>query len=81
MITTRENSYRGQPIRVTMDIEKGGSIKVTAVDEAGKQLSVAKPITENVTDAELRWDRKIEANSVRLRFELSGARVYSFQIP
>ena len=78
VVTTREIPCGSRPIRVTADVKLGGSVKISIVDASGNQLIAAKPLTETVTDAELHWDRKIEVDSIRLRFELSGAKLYSF---
>jgi hypothetical protein len=78
ILTTAEISHPGQPLRITADVGQGGSIKVSAVDRNGKLISSAKPVTQTVTDDELQWDRKIKPSLMRLRFEISGAKLYSF---
>jgi len=78
VVVTREIPYAGQQLRITANVGMGGSVKVSVVDRDGKQLSAAQPVTATVTDGELRWDRQIKAAAIQLRFELSGAKLYSF---
>ncbi len=78
VVTTCAIRPDGQPIRVTADVTEGGSVKVSIVDPNGKALNTAQSIVQSVTDGELQWDRKIEAGAIRLRFELSRAKAYSF---
>lgn len=72
----------GEPLRVSTDA-KGGSLRVSVLDEKGFELDRCKPITADVTDAEVRWkgDRRFAAlkgKTVRLRFEFETARLYAF---
>lgn len=80
VVTTRALRLKGQPIRINADVAKGGSLKVSMVDDAGTPLATAKTITGSVTHGELQWDRKSGGDSVRLRFELRDAKVYSFSV-
>ena len=78
VVTTRALQSNGQSVRITADVAKGGSLRVTMVDNAGTTLATATAITESVTDGALQWDHTTAAAAVRLRFELRGAKVYSF---
>ena len=78
IITTSEISFAGQALRITADVAPGGSVKVSMVDRNGKPISSAKPVTETVTDGELQWSQKMSSGPMRLRFEISGAKLYSF---
>ena len=78
IITTSEISVAGQALRITADVAPGGSVKVSMVDRNGKPISSAKPVTETVTDGELQWSQKMSSGPMRLRFEISGAKLYSF---
>ena len=56
---------------------------VRLLDEAGKLLATAAPVTGRVTDHPLHWGGKFKLASVRdqpvrLEFELTAARLYSF---
>jgi hypothetical protein len=70
-------------LRLTADVADG-SITVTAVDEDGNVLAISRPITANVTDAEVAWTGNRDSRSnltsrkVRFRFELKNAKLYSF---
>ncbi|KKL77577.1 hypothetical protein LCGC14_2033490 [marine sediment metagenome] len=78
VITTNPVAYNGNPIRVSADVEEGGSLKVTVLSEDGKKQIAAKPITKTVTDACLELGEKVEGKTVQLKFELNNAKLYSF---
>lgn len=79
-VTTRVLPYRGGPIQVTADVGKGGALKVSALDEAGKVLSTSVPITQTVTNVPLKWESPVKAGAIRLRFTFNGAKVYGFSL-
>ncbi len=78
VITTNPVAYNGNPIRVSADVEEGGSLKVTVLSEDGKRQIAEKPITKTITDARLELGEKVEGKQVRLKFELNNAKIYSF---
>ena len=51
---------------------------MSVVDRNGGAISTAKPVTNTTTDGELQWNRKVKSGAMRLRFEISGAKLYSF---
>ena len=70
-----------------MDLPKRyvGSIKIgestDTQDASGKVVARGKPITENVTDAEVAFDgdlAKLRGKRVSLRFGLTKAKLYAF---
>ena len=68
-------------MRITADAA-GGSIRVTAIDEAGKALATSQPITDDVTDRPVVFPAGFKLtghdNLIRLRFELDSAKLYAF---
>lgn len=78
VVVTREVPCGGRPIRITADVAKGGSVNAYSVDLAGKQLGAARPVRATVTDGELKWTGRPDVKRIRLRFELSNAKLYSF---
>jgi len=78
LITTSLIPHAGQEIQVTADVAPGGAIKVWVVDEAGHELAAATRIIQTVTDERLELDKSFEADSIRLKFELNDAKLYSF---
>ena len=78
VITTTAISHSGQALRISADVAKSGSIKVSLVDTGGKVISTAQSVSETVTDGPLKLQKKIPAGEIRLRFELKGAKLYSF---
>ena len=80
VITTTAIPYAGQPLHITADVAKPGSIEVTVLDQDGKVLSEAQTISATVTDGRLKLRKKVAADRIRLRFELTNARLYSFTL-
>ena len=78
VITTNPLTYNGNPIRVSADVDRGGSLKVTVLGENGETKIAAKPITTTVTDARLALDKPFEGERIQLKFELNHAKIYSF---
>jgi hypothetical protein len=78
VITTTAISYAGQEIRITADVAHGGSIKVSLVDDQGKDVVTAGTVSTTVTDGRLKWSKKISADKIRLKFEIHNAKLYSF---
>lgn len=79
IINTVSLPYKGTPILITADVDEGGSVKVSLVDEKGKTSAKARDVFETVTDAELIFDKDIKSDSVRLKFELVNSKLYSFR--
>ena len=78
VVTTTAIHYDGQEIRITADIEKGGSIKVSLVDEKRNDVASAQTLTKTATDSPLKWDKKMSTQNIRLQFEIHKATLYSF---
>lgn len=73
-------TFGDEPLRVSADAH-GGSVRVFAMDGAGAVLAESEPITANVTDAPVRWQRgesaALKSKPVKFRFELSNAKLYA----
>ena len=78
VITTTTIPYAGQKIRITADVEEGGSIKVSIVDDKGKGVVTAGTVSKTVTDEGLKWSKKLSADKIRFKFEINNAKLYSF---
>ena len=78
VITTTVIPCAGQDIRVTADVDRGGSIKVSIVDDKRQDVVTARTVSNPVTDGCLKWNKKISADKVRLKFEINKAKLYSF---
>ncbi len=73
---------------LSADVREGGSVRVTLLDANGndnenRKLAESTPVRRTVTDAEIDWQGRARAGSlegkpVRLRFELRGAKLYSY---
>ena len=80
VIKTTAIPYAGQAIRVSADIEPGGSVKVSLIDQDGQVISTADTLVKTVTDGQLKLKQKIESNKIFLKFELINAKLYSFSL-
>jgi hypothetical protein len=80
VITTAMVPYNGQPIRITADVQDGGFVKVNILDNNGEHLSTAEAVSKTITDGKLIFLEKISSDEVQLQFELSKAKLYSFNL-
>ena len=78
VITTTAVPYAGQPVRISADVAAGGAVTVSVVDKAGKVIATAAPVTKAVTDTPVALANKITTATIRLRFEVRNAKLYSF---
>jgi hypothetical protein len=83
IITTKPVVAVTGSLRLSADVVISGFVKVTVLDEENKALAESERITQTVTDATVRWKngfslRSRKGKSIRLRFELRDAKVYSF---
>ncbi len=78
VVTTTAVSYAGQPLRISADVANGGTVTVSILDKAGKVIATAAPVTKTVTDAPVTLPKKITTEAIRLRFEITNAKLYSF---
>ena len=81
-VLTRPLRCAGGALRISADAA-GGQVMVRLLNEAGKLLATAAPVTGNVTDQPLHWGGKfklatVSDQPVRLEFELTAACLYSF---
>jgi hypothetical protein len=76
VLTTTAIPYTGQSIQITADVDDGGSIKVSVIDDKGQNLVNPELVSKTMTDGII--FQKIRASKVRLKFEISNAKLYSF---
>jgi hypothetical protein len=81
-VHTHPVAWSGKGLRVTADAE-GGEVVAAAVGTDGRELARSKPLTGEITAAEVRWEdafapASLAGQSVRLRFQATKARIYSF---
>ena len=70
-------------LRITADVQVGGSVRVTVVDEQGQQLAHGEPVSNTVTNGKIVWQAgwdvaAMSSENSRLKFELRHAKLYSF---
>lgn len=80
VITTTAIEHTGEDLRISADVARGGSIKVSILDRDGQALAQAKTICETVTDGRLNFPERVRANRIRFRFDLIESKLYSFSL-
>ena len=83
VVTTKPVTCGGEPLHITADA-KGGAVRISLLDDKGRPVDQAKPVTADVTDGVISWQDgpKLAGSAgkpVRLRFELENATLYSFR--
>ena len=71
----------GDQLRVSADIQNNGWLKVTVLNKYGTSLASSQAMTGTGTDVVVKWENDFaltSGESVRLRFEFSQAKLYSF---
>lgn len=80
-VTTKLLSYQGQQLKLNYVVRKGGSLTAEVLDESGKVIGRSKPLTGDAIDTAVVWDQdpKIKKGTVRLRFSLTNADLFSLR--
>ena len=77
-VLTRALRLTSETVCITADVAPGGSLRVLAVDEQGKVLDAAEPVSMSVTDAALKWKKgALLAPTARFKVELNQAVLYA----
>ncbi len=81
-VTTKPIRCPGKQLSLTADAA-GGEVRVSLLDDEGKPAMQSRPITADGTDATVRWEDDSDLSSwvgkpIRLRFELTRAKLYAF---
>jgi hypothetical protein len=80
VVTTTAIPYSGEEIRINADVAKEGSIEVSVLSKDGSVLSKAQTVSKTVNDGPLQLEKRIPVGEIRLRFELSSAKLCSFSL-
>jgi len=80
VILTRLIDYKGGQLKLTADVENGGSIKVSVLNSDGEQIATSKSISKTITDEMLHLNNIINEENISLKIEIMQAKVYSFSI-
>ena len=80
-VVTKPVTCSGKRLWITADAE-GGRVRAEVIGEKGPSLADCAPLTGTLTKAGVRWRggdlSALRGKGVRLRFELTGATLYSF---
>jgi len=82
-ITTAPTAPTKGTLRISADVEQGGFIKVSVLDEHNELLAESGAMNGSLSDAEIPWPdgfsfEELGNTSIQLRFEIQDATVYSF---
>ncbi len=80
IITTKSLKFNGQDIKLTADVEKGGTIKVTVLNSEGIEITSLETISKTITNRSIKFKAKITEENIKLKFEFNKAKLYSFEI-
>ncbi len=83
IITTVPIVCSGSELQLSADVGRNGYVKVSLYDKNNKKLAESEPIRQTVTDGRVKWRERfsigtLQGSDVSLRFELKGAKLYSF---
>jgi hypothetical protein len=82
-VVTRPVIYTGGALCLSADISGQGFVRTRLLNDNDEELASAKPIRQSVTDIKVEWRNELSIQAlkdkmVRLEFELSDAKLYSF---
>jgi hypothetical protein len=80
IIVSKLFKNKGGALKLTADVDKGGSIHVSLLNSKGEQIAASESITSSITDAYLKFDKEIKEEDIRIKIEIKQAKVYSFSI-
>ena len=86
VITTKAVTGDLASLSITADVQNGGSVIVTVVDEYGEELAHSEPVGSTVTSTRIKWKDDVRSltsvcdGKARLKFTLINAKLYAFQI-
>ena len=70
-------------MRTSADVEQGGYVKVSVLDERNEVLAESEPLNGSLSDAKIPWPDgfsfdELGDTPVQIQFEIQNATVYSF---
>ena len=81
-VVTAPLAWSGVPLRVTADLAPIGSLGISVLEPATSRVLAHGQVTDTITDGTVPWrdapPDALSGRTVRLRFTLNGARLYSF---
>ena len=80
-VTTKPLAFKGQQLLLNYLVKPDGALTVEVLNAAGEVTGRSKVLSGNVVDAPVVWDQTPElgAGTVRLRFTVKNADVYSLR--
>ena len=80
LIVTKSFKYKGGALKLTADVEKGGSVTVSLLNSDGEQIAASESITNSISDEYLKFDKEFMEENISIKIKLTQAKVYSFSI-
>lgn len=80
-LTTKPLEYQGKKLLLNYVVQAGGAFQVEALNEAGQVIGVSAPLTGDVVDHPVVWEKDpgLGQGTLRLRFNLKNADLFSFR--
>jgi hypothetical protein len=82
-ITTAPVAPAKGAMRTSADVEQGGYVKVSVLDERNELLAESEPLNGKLSDGKIQWRDgfsfdELGNKSIQIQFEIQDATVYSF---
>ena len=82
-ITTAPIATAKGTLRTSADVEQGGYVKVSVLDERNELLAESEPLNGTLSDGKVRWRDgfsfdELGNKSIQIQFEIQDATLYSF---
>jgi len=77
-IKTKSILIDNKELRISGDVNEGGYIKVTILDDDNTVLAVSQIINKNVTDEPLVFNKSIKKGNIKLQFDFSKSTIFSY---
>jgi len=79
VIRTSVIPYAGQSVFITADMEDQGWLNIQVLDQDGQQLTSVILDSNTQTDGQVKFPEMITSRRIRIRFEFSNVKLYSFK--
>ena len=80
LIKTKPILIDNQHLRLSADVNDGGHVKVTILDNDNTVLAVSQIINKNVTDEPLVFNNNIKKGNIKIQFDLSKSTIFSYSL-
>ena len=80
MVLTKEINYNGGYISINADVNEGGHLNLVVLNKNGKLIAKSNTYSESLVNNKVHFDKQIKKGIIKLQFEFTNAKVYSFDV-